>query len=38
MNGLSKIDEIRILSFTEREWNDHQDVVVFGRPGINFEP
>jgi len=25
----------RILGFTERAWDDHQDVVVFGRPGVN---
>ena len=26
---------IRILGFTERAWDDHQDVVVFGKPGVN---
>ncbi|MEO6091655.1 MAG: class I SAM-dependent methyltransferase [Novosphingobium sp.] len=35
MDGLLKMNEIRILSFTERAWDDHQDVLVFGRPGVN---
>ncbi|KQM13844.1 hypothetical protein ASE49_12390 [Novosphingobium sp. Leaf2] len=35
MNGLSKLDDIRILGFSERDWDDHQDVVVFGKPGVN---
>lgn len=26
---------IRILGYIERGWHDHQDVLVFGRPGIN---
>ena len=26
---------IRVLSYREREWDAHQDVVVFGRPGVN---
>jgi SAM-dependent methyltransferase len=29
---------IRILSYRERDWADHQDVVVFGRPGIDEQP
>ena len=28
-------DSVRILNYTERCWNDHQDVLVFGKPGIN---
>ena len=28
-------DRIRILGYIERGWHDHQDVLVFGRPGIN---
>lgn len=35
MNELTKMDGIRIYSFTERAWDDHQDVIVFGRPGID---
>jgi len=35
MKGLESIYDIKILSFTEREWDDHQDVLVFGRPGVN---
>ena len=35
MKGLESIYSIKILSFTEREWDDHQDVLVFGRPGVN---
>ncbi len=26
---------IRLLGYGERQWADHQDVVVFGRPGVN---
>ena len=26
---------IRLLGFSERAWDDHQDVVIFGRPGID---
>jgi len=35
MNGLAQMDNIRVLSFTERDWDDHQDVVVFGKPAVN---
>ena len=35
MAGLQKMDNIRVLNFTERCWDNHQDVVVIGRPGIN---
>lgn len=35
MKGLETRQDIRILGFTERDWDDHQDVVVFGRPGVN---
>jgi SAM-dependent methyltransferase len=35
MKGLQEMDEIRVLSFTEREWDDHQDVVVIGKPAVN---
>jgi SAM-dependent methyltransferase len=27
--------EIRILGYTERGWDDHHDVLVIGKPGIN---
>jgi len=27
--------KIRILGYVERGWGDHQDILVFGRPGIN---
>lgn len=26
---------IRVLGYRERQWDDHQDVVVFGRPGVD---
>ena len=29
---------IRVLGFSERAWDDHQDVVIFGRPGIDDVP
>lgn len=35
MNRLIKFEDVRVLSFTERDWDDHQDVVVFGKPSVN---
>ena len=35
MRALEGREDIRILSYAERAWDDHQDVLVFGRPGIN---
>lgn len=35
MNELTRMDSIRVYSYTERAWDDHQDVVVFGRPGVD---
>jgi len=35
MAGLQKMDDVRIMSFVERCWDDHQDVIVFGKPGVN---
>lgn len=32
---LEACDDIRVLGYTERGWDNHQDVCVFGRPGIN---
>ncbi len=37
MRGLTEIEDVRVLSFTERAWDDHQDMVVFGVPGVNVE-
>jgi SAM-dependent methyltransferase len=34
MRHLERWDDIRLYSYTERGWADHQDVLVFGRPGI----
>lgn len=28
-----KLPDVRLLGYAERAWDDHQDVVVFGRPG-----
>lgn len=28
-----RLPDVRLLGYVERAWNDHQDVVVFGRPG-----
>lgn len=33
MAGLEQMDDVRVLAYIERAWDDHQDVVVFGRPG-----
>ena len=35
LSDLEQLDDIRVLSYTERDWDDHHDVLVFGRPGIN---
>lgn len=35
MAGLQEMDDVRIISFAERCWDDHQDVIVFGKPGVN---
>jgi SAM-dependent methyltransferase len=35
MKALEHREEIRILGYWERAWDQHQDVVVFGRPGVN---
>jgi len=35
MRHLERDPRVRILSYTERAWDDHQDVVVFGRPEVN---
>lgn len=35
MSELETSDEVRILGYHERCWDDHQDVLVFGKPGIN---
>ena len=32
---LEQYFDIRILGLTERAWDDHQDIVVFGKPGVN---
>jgi len=35
MAGLQKLDDVRVIGFSERVWDDHQDVIVFGKPGVN---
>lgn len=35
MQGLASMEDIRILHFAERAWDDHQDVVVIGKPAVN---
>lgn len=35
MNRIVSLESVRILGFTERAWDDHQDVVVFGTPHLN---
>ena len=35
MASIENDDRIRVLSYVERGWDNHQDVVVIGRPGIN---
>ncbi len=37
MQRLQATTEVRILSYTERDWDDHQDVLVFGKPPLNAE-
>ena len=33
MRGLEQRSELRVLGYVERAWDEHQDVMVFGRPG-----
>jgi len=33
--GLQDDTEVRLLDYCERAWDNHQDVVVLGRPPIN---
>ena len=35
MKHLEAKPELRILGYTERAWDDHQDVLVFGKPGVD---
>ena len=35
LKDLEARPSVRILGYFEREWDDHQDVVVFGRPKVN---
>lgn len=35
IKDIETIPSIRIYSYMERAWADHQDVVVFGRPGFD---
>lgn len=35
MDRIVKLDDVCILGFTERAWDDHQDVVIFGKPHVN---
>lgn len=35
LRGLESRSDLRILGYTERYWDDHQDVLIFGRPGVN---
>jgi SAM-dependent methyltransferase len=35
MAELTRHEDIRVHGFAERAWDDHQDVVVFGKPGVN---
>lgn len=34
MKIVSEIPGVRLYSYTERAWADHQDVLVYGRPGV----
>lgn len=35
LGEIQSLEDVQILGFRERAWDDHQDVVVFGRPGVN---
>jgi len=35
--AVEALEGIRILGYRERAWDDHQDVVVFGKPPIRLE-
>ena len=34
LRGLEDRPDIRVLSYVENDWDDHQDVLIFGRPGV----
>lgn len=35
MTEICHTQDVRVLGFQERAWDDHQDVLVFGKPGVN---
>lgn len=35
LRGLEPRTDLRVLGYAERFWDDHQDVLIFGRPGVN---
>lgn len=35
MRLLESVPEVRIFSYTERAWADHQDVIVYGKPAYD---
>lgn len=35
MDELCQTEDVRVLGLEERAWDDHQDVVIFGKPGVN---
>jgi SAM-dependent methyltransferase len=36
MKKLEKDDTSRILGYIERGWDEHQDVIIFGKPALNL--
>jgi hypothetical protein len=32
---LERRTDVRLLGYVERGWDNHQDVLIFGRPGVN---
>ncbi|HEV7436180.1 MAG TPA: class I SAM-dependent methyltransferase [Pseudorhizobium sp.] len=35
LRGLEQMENITILGYVEHAWDRHQDVVIFGKPGVN---
>jgi SAM-dependent methyltransferase len=35
MRLLERRTDLRLLGYVERGWDNHQDVLIFGRPGVN---
>ena len=35
MRQVLRLPDVRVLGYTEMQWDSHQDVLVFGRPSVD---